>query len=165
MPTTGERFERLADLLDLAAQMSRGDPGPFSGSHYQLAHPENRPLPLTVGGIPVLVGGMGPRRTLRLVARYAHACNLFDIPDDGATILQRLDLLRRHCQDLGTSYAAIGKTISTRLEPGETPQSLARRLRRMHAWGIDHAIVIRPGPWTPSSVQTLAEAADTVRDL
>ncbi len=165
MPATGERFERLADLLDLAEQMSRGDPGPFSGTHYQLAHPENRPLPLTVGGIPVLVGGMGPRRTLRLVARYAQACNLFDIPDDGATILQRLDLLRRHCEDLGTNYAAIDKTISTRLEPGETPQSLARRLHRMHAWGIDHAIVIRPGPWTPSSVQTLAEAADTVRDL
>ncbi len=165
MPPTRERFERLTDLLDLAEQMARDDANPFTGRHYRLAHPENRPLPLTPGGIPVLIGGMGPRRTLRLVARYARACNLFDIPDHGATIGQRLGILRRHCEEFGTDYTAIDKTISTRMEPGETPQNLVARLAEIRSWGIEHAIVIRRGPWTPESVRTLALAAGAVRDL
>ena len=165
MPPTAERFERLADLLDLAEQMGRGDESPFEGRHYRLAHPENRPGAVQRDGIPVLIGGMGEHQTLRLVARYARACNLFDIPDGGATVRQRLHVLQRHCQDLGRDPDEIETTISTRLEPGENAGHLAERLRAMRSWGIDHAVVIRPGPWTRHAVQTMVDAAAEVRDI
>jgi alkanesulfonate monooxygenase SsuD/methylene tetrahydromethanopterin reductase-like flavin-dependent oxidoreductase (luciferase family) len=164
MPPTRERFERLTDLLELAEQMGRGDSSPFEGVHYRLADPENRPAPVQPGGIPVLVGGMGQRRTLRLVARYAQACNLFDIPDGGVSVRRALDALRAHCAELGTDDEAIDKTISTRLEPDEDATSLVRRLDAMREWGIDHAVVIRPGPWTPESVAVLGRAADRVSE-
>ena len=164
MPPTPERFERLSDLLNLAERMGGGDASPFDGRHYQLAHPENRPLPVQPGGIPILIGGMGPRRTMRLVARYARACNLFDLPDEGLTVRQRLEALARHCAELGTDYHAIDKTISTRLEPGEDADNLTKRLQRMRSWGIEHAVVIRPGAWTPESVAVLSQTAARVHD-
>lgn len=163
MPPMRERFQRLTELLDLAEQMGRGDAVTFQGTHYRLTEPENRPMPLRTGGIPVLVGGMGPRRTLRLVARYAQACNLFDIPDGGVSVRRALDVLRSHCDDLGTDDEAIDKTISTRLGPDEDAAGLVQRLEAMRGWGIEHAVVIRPGPWTPASVAVLGEAAAQVR--
>jgi alkanesulfonate monooxygenase SsuD/methylene tetrahydromethanopterin reductase-like flavin-dependent oxidoreductase (luciferase family) len=165
MPPTVERFERLGELLELHEQQTRGDASPFEGHHYRLANPENRPLPVQRGGVPVLVGGMGPRRTLRLVARYARACNLFDVPDEGETVRRRLDVLRRHCADLGTDYEAIDTTISTRWHPDEGVDSVVERLERMRTWGLRHAIFIRPGAWTPDSVAVLAEAAARVGEL
>ena len=163
MPPTRERFERLTELLELTEQMGHGDSTRFDGAHYRLADPENLPAPLRPGGIPVLVGGMGQKRTLRLVARYARACNVFDIPDGGVSVRRALAVLRSHCDDLGTDYGAIDKTISTRLEPDEDAVGLVRRLETMREWGIEHAVVIRPGPWTPESVTVLGEAADRVR--
>ena len=163
MPPTAERFERLTDLLDLAEQMGRGDDRPFQGHHYRLAHPENRPAAVQRGGIPVLVGGMGERRTLRLVARYAQACNLFDVPDGGSTVRQRLEVLLRHCADLGRDPAEVETTISTRLERGEDAGHVVERLTAMRAWGIAHAVFITAGPWTTAAVQTLVTAADRVR--
>ena len=165
MPSTAERFERLNDLLDLAEQMGRGDESPFEGRHHRLGRPENRPAALQPGGIPVLVGGMGEHKTLRLVARYARACNLFDIPDGGATVRQRLEVLRRHCADLGRDPAEVETTISTRLERDEDAGHVTERLTAIRGWGIEHAVFITPGPWTMAAVQTLADAADGVRDL
>jgi alkanesulfonate monooxygenase SsuD/methylene tetrahydromethanopterin reductase-like flavin-dependent oxidoreductase (luciferase family) len=165
MPPTAERFERLTDLLDLAERMGRGDESPFEGRHHHLARPENRPLALQPGGIPVLVGGMGERRTLRLVARYARACNLFDVPDGGATVRQRLEVLRRHCAEVGRDPAGVETTISARLERDEDAGHVAERLLAMRSWGIEHAVFITPGPWREAAVQTLGAAADRVRDL
>lgn len=165
MPRTSERFERLAELLQLHEQMSRGDASPFEGQHYRLMHPENRPLPLQQGGIPVLVGGMGPRRTLRLVARHARACNLFDLPDQGETVRRRLEVLRTHCTEVGTDYDRIDTTISTRFQPDEDADGVVGRLTRMREWGIHHAVFIRSGPWTPESVGRLGEVAARVTEL
>jgi alkanesulfonate monooxygenase SsuD/methylene tetrahydromethanopterin reductase-like flavin-dependent oxidoreductase (luciferase family) len=146
-PPAAERFERLEETLRLALQMFMGDGGPV-----------NSPLPLTTPHPPVLVGGMGERRTLRLVAQYADACNLFDIPDGGKTIRHKLDVLARHCEAVGRPYDEIEKTVSTRLNPGEPAEAFAERCAGLAALGIEHAVVITPGPWTEDAVATLGAA-------
>jgi alkanesulfonate monooxygenase SsuD/methylene tetrahydromethanopterin reductase-like flavin-dependent oxidoreductase (luciferase family) len=109
--------------------------------------PETRPHP------PILIGGAGERRTLPLVARYADACNLFDIPDGGATVRHKLDVLRRHCDAIGRDFDSIEKTLATRLSPGDTPEAFAER---MGSLGIDHAILLTEGPWQAEAVRRLA---------
>ena len=93
------------------------------------------------GDAPVLIGGMGEKRTLPLVARYADACNLFDIPDGGKTVRHKLELLGRLCEETGRTVEA---TLSTRIAPDETPDAFAARVG---ALGIDHAILVPIGPW------------------
>jgi alkanesulfonate monooxygenase SsuD/methylene tetrahydromethanopterin reductase-like flavin-dependent oxidoreductase (luciferase family) len=110
----------------------------------------------------VLIGGAGERKTLRLVAQYADACNLFDIPDGGRTVRRKLDVLARHCETIGRPYEEIEKTISTRLAPGESAAEFARRCAEFEAWGIDHAVVITAGPWSAAGIATLSAAASVV---
>jgi F420-dependent oxidoreductase-like protein len=163
LPPVVERFERLEETLRLAFQMWLGNDAAFEGTHYRLERPVGSPLPIQRPHPPVLIGGMGEQKTLRLVARYADACNLFDIPDEGRTIRHKLSVLARHCQAAGRPYAAIEKTLSTRLQPGEPPESFAERCRIYATWGIEHVVVITPGPWTEDAVATLGTAAATVR--
>jgi F420-dependent oxidoreductase-like protein len=158
LPPVGERFERLEDTLRLARQMWAGDDSPFEGRHHRPARPLNSPPPLTRPHPPILIGGMGERRTLRLVAEHADACNLFDIPDDGATIRRKLDVLARHCEAVGRPFEEILKTVSTRLNPGESAQEFAARCGGLAALGIDHAVVITSGPWTEEAVARLGAA-------
>lgn len=156
LPPTAERFEHLEDTLRLARQMFAGDERPFTGHHHRLARPTNSPLPARRPS--VLVGGTGERRTLWLVARYADACNVFDIPDGGATITRKLAVLAGHCADLGRDPAEIEKTVSTRLGADETPAAFAGRCGGLAALGIEHAIVLCAGPWTAAGLATLAAA-------
>jgi F420-dependent oxidoreductase-like protein len=154
LPPVPERFERLEDTLRLAVQMWSGDETPFEGKHFHLEQPHTSPQPERRPRI--LIGGTGQRRTLRLVAEYADACNLFDIPDGGATVRHKLDVLRRHCDAAGRDYETVEKTLSTRLAPGETPEALAERVT---ALGIDHAILLTQGPWQVEDVARLALSA------
>ena len=85
---------------------------------------------------------MGERKTLRLVAQYADACNLFDIPDEGATIRRKLAALARHCEDLGRDYDSIEKTLSSRLAASESAEQFAARCSTLAALGIDHVVLI-----------------------
>jgi hypothetical protein len=101
---------------------------------------------------------MGERKTLRLVARYADACNLFDIPGEGRTIKHKLEILARHCDAVGRPYEQIEKTVSTRLNPDESPEAFAERCAALAALGIEHAVVITAGPWTEDAVARLAAA-------
>jgi F420-dependent oxidoreductase-like protein len=158
LPPTAERFERLEETLRLALQMWEGDDAPFEGAHHRLDRPINSPQAPSRPHPPILIGGMGERKTLRLVARYADACNLFDIPDGGATITRKLAVLAEHCTTVGRRYEDIEKTVSTRLEAGESAASLVARCRALSALGIEHAVVITAGPWTDDGLATLAAA-------
>jgi F420-dependent oxidoreductase-like protein len=159
LPPVPERFDRLEDLLRLARQMWAGDAAPFAGTQSRLERPVGNPLPVTRPHPPILVGGTGERRTLPLVARYADACNVFDIPDGGATVRRKLEVLARLCDEAGRPYGEIEKTLSTRLDRDETADEFARRGEALRALGIDHLVVLTAGPWTPESGGRLGAAA------
>jgi len=163
MPPVAERFERLEEVLRIALRMWAGDESPYEGRHYRLAAPVAYPRPLRRP--PILIGGTGARRTLRLVAQYADACNVFDIPDEGRTVRHNLDVLARHCQDVGRPYRAIEKTLSTRLNAGESSMDFAGRCATAAEWGIEHVSVVTAGPWTAAELNTLAGAIPAVREL
>jgi F420-dependent oxidoreductase-like protein len=108
-PPVAERFERLEETLRIAQQMWSDDDGAFEGKHYQLAETICLPQPVR-GRVPILIGGGGERKTLRLVAQYADACHLF-VREGYDTLVHKLDVLRRHCDDVGRDYDSIEKTI------------------------------------------------------
>ena len=110
-PPLAERFERLEETLQIVRQMWSEDDGPFEGRHFQLAETLNSPQPLRTP--PIMIGGGGERKTLRLVARYADACNLFagPAPTGPAQVAAKLDVLRGHCLQEGTDFDRIRKTI------------------------------------------------------
>ena len=165
MPPVAERFEHLEDLLRLARQMWSGDPAPFHGARHQLAAPSCDPAPVTKPHPPILVGGTGEKRTLRLVAEHADACNLFDLPDDGATVRHKLDVLARHCESVGRPRDEIQTTLSTRLAPAETTADLVARCERVAGWGVEHLIFVSSTPWAPADLDVLVSAAADVTGL
>lgn len=159
LPDAAERFDRMTELLQLARQMWRGDETPFTGRYLRLERPVASPRPATPPR--VLIGGTGKRRTLRLVAEYADACNLFDIPDGGTTITHQLDVLNRHCADVGRPPEQIERTVTTALDLGEPAERLAERCWHLGELGIGHIVVIARGrPLDEGDLETLADAAD-----
>jgi len=111
-PPLGERFERLEETLQIVRQMWSDDDGPFEGKHYQLAETINSPQPLSRPRPPIMIGGGGEKKTLRLVARYADATNLFVSPQTGPEHIEaKFEVLRAHCEREGTDYDRIRKTI------------------------------------------------------
>ncbi|GAA1938229.1 LLM class F420-dependent oxidoreductase [Amycolatopsis minnesotensis] len=159
-PPLAERFERMEETVQLALRMWAGDQSAFAGKHYRLDRPIGAPLP--VRRPPVLIGGTGEKKTLRMVAKYADACNVFDIPDGGKTVRHKLSVLARHCEDVGRPYAEVEKTISTRLAPGESAAEFAGRCAEFAEWGIDHTVVISAGPWSVAGIETLGKTASLV---
>ncbi|SEF18006.1 LLM class F420-dependent oxidoreductase [Jiangella alba] len=161
LPPTAERFERLEELLRLAKQLWAGDESPFEGVHYQLDRPIGSPLPATRPHPPIVVGGTGEKVTLRLVAQYADACNLFDIPDGGQTVRHKLDVLARHCDAVGRPFDEIEKTLAMALEPGESAASFAGRARAARDLGFEHVgVIVRGSAWTEQQVETVAAALE-----
>jgi F420-dependent oxidoreductase-like protein len=137
-PSTTERFERLEEALQICLQMWSDDDGPYRGKHYQLARTLNSPPALSKPHPPILIGGSGERKTLRLVARYAQACNLFNAPD----LEHKLDVLRAHCDQEGRDYDDIEKTVVFHFDVGangEHVPEMTARLRELAALGIDVA--------------------------
>lgn len=160
LPDTAERFDRMAELLRLARQMWDGDESPFRGEHLHLERPIGQPRPLTSPRLPVLIGGAGQRRTLRLVAEYADACNLYDIPDGADTIRHQLGVLARHCADVGRPEHEVERTVTTALEPEETVDDFVARCEALAALGLEHVVVITRGrPWGATELDTVAGAA------
>jgi F420-dependent oxidoreductase-like protein len=104
-----ERFERLEETLRICLQMWSDDNGPFTGQHYQLTETMCMPAPLSRPHPPIMIGGGGEKKTLRLVARYADACNVFDTSQ--ADLARKFDVLRGHCEAEGRDYDAIEKTV------------------------------------------------------
>jgi F420-dependent oxidoreductase-like protein len=136
-PPTAERFERLEEALQICLQMWSGDDKPYSGRHYHLERTLNSPQSLGRPHPPILIGGAGERKTLRLVAQYAQACNLFPGPD----LEHKLDVLRRHCETVGRDYDQIEKTIMGPLDPGPDGENVPRligSMRQLAGLGITH---------------------------
>jgi len=155
MPPTARRFALLEDTLRLAHRMFAGDDSPFRGGHVRAERPLNHPVPARRPRI--LVGGAGERRTLPLVARYADACNLFDVPDRGATLRRKLDVLARECAAIGRPREEIETTVATALAPGEAPEGFAARCTTLGGVGVEHVCVIARGPWTDADLSRLVE--------
>jgi F420-dependent oxidoreductase-like protein len=121
-PPVAERFERLEEALEICLQMWSDSEGPYTGKHYQLERTLNVPQPLTKPHPPILIGGGGEQKTLRLVARYAQACNLFPL---GVPELQhKLDVLAAHCAAEGRDYDDIQKTVYYSFDTSEGPQKV-----------------------------------------
>lgn len=111
-PPLKERFERLEETLQIAHQMFAGKRDPYEGRYYHLAEPLLSPASLSQPRIPILVGGSGEQKTLRLVAKYADGCNLFGDPE---TQRQKLSILKQHCSEVGRPYEEILRTANSRI--------------------------------------------------
>ncbi len=143
-PGTSERFERLEETLRLAHQMWDDDDRPFSGQHYQLERPLNHPQAISTPRPRILVGGGGEKKTLRLVAQYADACNIFDIGPQ--KVQAKYDVIRGHCADVGRDYDDIEKTVLSRMDLArETDDQLVDRFGALAAIGTDHIILGNAG--------------------
>lgn len=142
MPPLAERFELLEEALQIALQMWGDDDGPYEGAHYNLAETLNVPQSLQRPHPPVLVGGMGEKKTLRLVARYADACNVFAIGP--AEVGRKFDVLRRHCEAEGRDFDAVERTMLY-IPPGPLGATVVPKmvedLRAYADVGVQHAIV------------------------
>ncbi len=149
-PPMAERFERLEETLQIAHQMWSGEAKPYEGKHYQLARTLNSPQAVQKPHPPILIGGTGEKKTLRFVAQYGDACNLFARMGNDA-LQHKLDVLRDHCQTLGRPYEQIEKTTLDVLHitcDGNngtmTPAAAIGYFAGLAAMGIDHAIFSMP---------------------
>ncbi|GAA4079778.1 MULTISPECIES: LLM class F420-dependent oxidoreductase [Actinomadura] len=135
-PPTAERFERLEETLRIAHQMWKGDESAFEGEHYRLERPLNSPQPVRRPHPPILIGGSGEKKTLRFVAKYADACNIFDAED----LRHKLDVLREHCEREGRDYADIEKTSLTLPHGRPSADQVVDTVGRLAEAGVDHVI-------------------------
>ena len=162
-PSTAERFERLEETLLICAQMWSDDDGPFEGTHHRLAETVCVPPPVR-GRVPVLVGGSGERKTLRLVARYADACNLFG--EGPEVVAHKLEVLRRHCEEAGRDIDEIEKTVIVSTDPVGDADGFLREAQAYADLGIS---LLATGPtgedpvaWT---TRLCEDVLPRVRDL
>jgi F420-dependent oxidoreductase-like protein len=155
-PPVAERFERLEEALQICLQMWRGDQSPYQGTHYQLERPINSPQSLTRPHPPVMIGGGGEKKTLRLVARYADACNLFPGPD----LARKLDVLRAHCDAEGRDYDSITKTCYHVFDVGDKGEKAAQvidQLGNLAELGFQVAIGGVTNVWQVTPLEIIAE--------
>jgi F420-dependent oxidoreductase-like protein len=155
-PSVKERFERLEETLKIAHQMWSGETQPFYGKHFQLAEALNSPQALTAPHPPILIGGGGEHKTLRLVARYADACNLFARyakPD----LVRKLAKLRSYCDEERRPYEAIQKTALTQWNPiRNSPDKIVDQLGELRELGFDTVIASVTGVETLKPIEVLA---------
>jgi alkanesulfonate monooxygenase len=159
--TFTDRFEKLEESLQIVLPMLRGEKANLEGKWYRAKDAHNVPAP--VGRIPVMIGGGGEKKTLRMVAQYAQACNLFAGPE----LPHKLDVLREHCATLGRDYDEIEKTVMMTLDPGENGENadaLLEQLGALAALGITHVQgrvpdAARPGRFDVFAERIVPEAA------
>ena len=149
-PPTAERFERLEETLQIAKKMWAGDETPYQGKHNQLKRPLNVPAAVQRPHPPILIGGGGERKTLRLVAQYGDGCNL-TMRLGKEQVQHKLDVLREHCRAVGRPYTDIEKTTLDTLritrdghDNSLTPTAAIQYFRDLATMGIDQAIFNTP---------------------
>jgi F420-dependent oxidoreductase-like protein len=164
-PSLKERFERLEETLQICLQMWQGSEQPFIARHYQLERPLNSPRSLTRPHPPIVIGGGGEQKTLRLVARYGDACNLFPTPD----IPHKLEVLQRYCDAEGRDYAAIEKTSMYNFDAAGGDAAVAeaiQTLRWLAGMGIQTVYIGVADTYALKPVELIAERVmPEVRDL
>jgi F420-dependent oxidoreductase-like protein len=145
-PSTSERFERLEESLQIVKQMWSDNNGPYNGKHYQLAETLNSPQAISKPHPPILIGGSGEKKTLRLVAQYGDACNLF--ARMGADVVRaKLDILKRHCDEVGRDYNEIERTAlnTVFIAPGQmTASDVINDCKSLADLGFQHIILGLP---------------------
>src|SRR5664280_3711855 len=143
-PPLSERFERLEETLQICHQMWSDDDGPYDGKYYRLAETICSPPPVRHPRPRILVGGSGERKTLRLVARYADACNLF--ATDPAEVAHKIEVLNRHCDAESRDPATIEKTILGMLNPLDDVDVFLAAMEEYARFGVDLVEVMPMGP-------------------
>jgi F420-dependent oxidoreductase-like protein len=161
-PPVAERFERLEETLQICLQMWHGDEAPYHGKHYQLERPLNSPQSLSRPHPPIMIGGGGEKKTLRLVARYADACNVFAGRDEA----RKLDVLRQHCEAVGRDYDTIYKTVYYAFNTSLGAQRIIDDLGTLAGLGFDAAIGGVVNVWDVSPVEFIgSEIIPVVADF
>jgi len=150
-------MERLEDAIRICDEMMRRSPATLQGAHHSVRGARNDPAPAQLPRPPILVGGNGEKRTLRLVARYADMCNVYGSPEE---VRRKFGALRRHCEEVGRTYGEVTRTINlwtllARDEAGKagkrerfpqafsvhTPEEAVAELEEYEAAGAQYAIV------------------------
>jgi alkanesulfonate monooxygenase len=153
-PPLKERFERLEETIRICLQMWSDSEDPFTGQHYQLGRTMNVPQSLSRPHPYLMIGGSGERKTLRLVAQYADACNIFGGPEAA----QKLEVLRRHCDEVGRDYDEIDKTTMISVGPDAAADDLAQQVAALAADGFTATYVFARETSDPNrTVDLLAE--------
>jgi F420-dependent oxidoreductase-like protein len=156
-PPLGERFERLEETLQICRQMWSDDDGPYAGKHYQLAETLCSPRPIQRPAPKILIGGGGEKKTLRLVAKYGDACNLFaSSPPD---VRHKLEVLARHCENEGTDYDAIRKTILGGGDPIGDADGFVANMAEYAKLGID---LVEFAPRMPDPLAAVTQIGETI---
>ena len=133
-PALSERFERLEETIQICKQMWSDNDGPYEGKYYQLAETICSPRPIQTPGPKILIGGGGEKKTLKLVARYGDACNLFAMGVD--QVGRKLDILKEHCEAEGRDYNSIKKTMNGGGDPLSDVDGFLREMEQYAALGI-----------------------------
>jgi F420-dependent oxidoreductase-like protein len=157
-PPTAERFEQLEDNLQLAHALWAGDEAAFAGKHFTAPAITNNPRPLSTPHPRLMIGGTGPKKTLRMVAQYGDACNIGDWV--GAENMQKaLDDLKGHCAALGRDYATVEKTSlgTVHLSGDDTVASIISRIEGLAAMGFTHAIFNMPDVYKITPLETFGK--------
>lgn len=141
-PSTSERFEQLEEALQLTHKLWASDETSYKGKHFTAPLITNNPRPLSDPHPSIMIGGMGPKKTLRMVAQYADACNFFE--GAGMDNMQKaIDTLKGHCETQGRDYDSIEKTslgTVTLAEGKDTVDSVMERIKKLSDMGFTHAI-------------------------
>src|SRR4051794_1174075 len=163
-PPTAERFERLEEAIQICLQMWSDDNGAYRGKHYTLEETLCSPRPVSPPRPRILIGGSGERKTLRLVAQYADACNIIAGPDE---LPHKIDVLRRHCDDLGRDPNEIEITAMYRgIAPGASADDVVAGAERFAQLGVSGLVTGAmgndPGGWLES---TFGPAIDRIKAI
>ena len=162
-PALKERYERLEETLQICLQMWSDNNGPYAGKHYQLAETINSPAPIQSPRPPILIGGVGEKKTLRLVAKYADACNLFSaVGVDGAK--HKLEVLKKHCENEGTDYDRIKRTILW-VDAWNDVDAWLEQMKQFAAVGIQEVYVMPVAEDPVAMIRSLKPVAPALREL
>jgi F420-dependent oxidoreductase-like protein len=156
-PSMKERFEQLEDILQLAHHMWSGNTVEFKGKLFTVPYPVNNPQPLSQPHPPILIGGMGEKKTLRYVAQYADACNLF-ARAEADVLKHKLNVLKGHCEAVGRPYNEIEKTALATFTPAtQSVDDLAAEVQKLNSLGFSHVIFNVNGDYTPELIAEIGQ--------